>query len=158
MKPKTIIITAALGLFTLSRARGAGRDLKALPIRNCDIGGCGHFGASRGDRLHNGIDLLAAAGTTVKTSFTGKVERYIDPYGDGQYNGLQIREMNTGHVYKIMYLNPSVKIGETVSKGSKIGTVQDISKKYKGVPHHLHIELIINGSWVDPAPYLKPTL
>ena len=152
---KTILITAAIGLFALSRARGAGRAVNGLTPRSCDAGGCGYFGASRGNRDHNGLDLLISPGTTVKSPVSGKVERYVDPYGDGDFGGVQIKENGTGHTYKIMYLKPSAKIGSTIIKGGKIGTAQNIGKKYSGVPAHLHVELIINGVWVDPAPYLK---
>lgn len=32
-------------------------QLHKMKARKCDARGCGHFGASRGDRQHNGVDL-----------------------------------------------------------------------------------------------------
>jgi len=127
----------------------------SLPKRDCDAGGCGYYGASRGSRLHKGVDYLIAKGENVY-SFKGdlKVKRYVDPYGDGVYSGVELVEVATGVVYKIMYMQPTVMPGALISKGQKLGVAQDISEKYSSVQPHLHIEVLVNGQHVNPSTYL----
>ena len=71
-------------------------------IRGTDGCGSGHFGANRGDRTHNGIDVVCEEQNTVRAPFPAEIIRQSKPYTqkalassgwkDGSYNdGLLIR-------------------------------------------------------------------
>lgn len=126
----------------------------ATVARGCDAGGCGHFGAPRGTRTHQGFDILCTPGAEVLCPFDGFIARTVDPYGDGKFSGLKIKTLDFD--MKIMYMKPYAGlIGEAVKKGTPIGMAQDVSTRYTGgVKPHLHIEIAVNGFNVDPEPYL----
>ena len=126
--------------------------------RGCDGGGCGHFGASRdnGTRQHKGLDILCVVDSEVYSPFNGLVIDTVDAYGDGKYLGLNILEIDLNVNCKIMYFEPLSGLkGQIVEVGQLLGYCQNISAKYGAhVPPHLHIEIIKNGSKIDPEPYL----
>ncbi len=131
-----------------------------LKLRGCDNLGCGHFGASRdsGTRIHKGLDIACTPFNDVYSPVTGTVYGFIDPYGDGQYNGISILSNIDGltYIWKIMYCKPLIglSINHTINKGQLIGACQDISKRYAGITPHLHIELLKNGDYVDPDVFI----
>lgn len=121
--------------------------------RGCDAGGCGHFGASRGARLHKGYDVLSIPGAQVRSPVKGKITRFVDPYGDGRYNGIQIDTEK--EVWKIMYMQPIQQlINRDVKPGDILGYAQNIALKYPSVQPHLHVEIWKNGVAIDPEPYI----
>ena len=127
--------------------------------RGCDkepfAGGCGHFGASRGTRTHEGIDILCTVGGEVYAPFDGFVERKVKPYAGWNFSGLQINHGT--FLTKIMYFLPVEGLENTsVAKGQIIGYCQDIQNKYGStVPRHLHVEVInTEGVHQDPEKYL----
>lgn len=129
----------------------------ARVVRRCDPKGCGHYGASRGSRLHKGVDFTASPGEPIYSPINGTVERYPDPYGDGRYSGIQIvgAGRHVGKTVKMFYLTPSVAIGQPVAQGQRVGNCQNISSRYSpGMTNHVHVELIIGGEKVDVLRYM----
>ena len=58
-------------------------------IRKSDKWGQGHFGAPRGSRKHNGIDIVTQLGTPILSPIEGKVIRISYPYAsDMSFTGL----------------------------------------------------------------------
>jgi len=107
---------------------------------------------------HEAIDIDASQGTDVKAAASGIIEVVIDGGADG-YSYVVIKHNNTietlyGHLSKI-----SVKEGNAVKKGQVIG----LSGGKPGTPGagqystgaHLHFEVIVNGTKVNPQTYLK---
>ncbi|NOT36440.1 MAG: M23 family metallopeptidase [Saprospiraceae bacterium] len=129
-----------------------------MQLRGCDPLGCGNFGASRGSRTHNGIDIACLSGSNVYAPLDCKVIRTVDPYGDRKYSGIELASLNDNNdklTIIIMYMNPDIfKIGQNVKRGDVIGSCQDITVKYPGITPHLHIEMLINNSYVDPTELL----
>lgn len=124
-----------------------------------DKWGDGSYGASRGNRIHEGVDLLGKPGSYVCSPVAGLVVRAGMPYaGDmGDWNCyLLIREDN-GTEWKLFYLTPLKGIvGATVHRGQAVAVLEDVGAKYGTHPSkgrmkpHCHAEKWVNGKRVDP--------
>ena len=109
-----------------------------------DAKGDGHYGSSRGGRIHEGSDYECEPGQPVYAPISGHIVREARPYANEEYSGLVIQGENM--CVKLFYLSPyRGNIGKYVEQGDVIGKAQDISMKYGSpmVPHvHLQIEHI----------------
>ena len=131
-------------------------SISSLKIRGEDNFGSGAYGASRGTRKHQGVDLVTAENQSIYSSFTGVVKRTVTPYASGVdsnvLSGIEI--IGTGvysdYVFKIFYLKPSVAVGFSVGLGTKIGNAQTLQNRYKGITNHIHIEIRRNGILINP--------
>lgn len=114
-------------------------------IRKRDKWGEGHYGASRGNRKHNGIDIVTQPGKAVLSPIEGNVVRVSYPYASNLwYTGLLIKGSgpHKGIEAKIFYMKPQPGIvGKTVKPSQKIGTAQSLLPKYPGIINHIHIEI-----------------
>ncbi|AEG62071.1 Peptidase M23 [Desulforamulus ruminis DSM 2154] len=103
----------------------------------------------RSGRMHTGIDLARGYGSPIQAAQSGKVIRagWYGGYGNcvdiSHGNGLVTRY---GHMSSI-----SVKVGQTVQKGSIIGKVGSTGRS---TGPHLHFEVIVNGVPRNPLSYL----
>ncbi|CCQ75673.1 M23 family metallopeptidase [Magnetospira sp. QH-2] len=115
-------------------------------IRSPDAMGDGRYGASRdgGKRNHQGVDIVANPGQDVTSTVDGTVTKLGYPYAnDKSYRYVEIQTKD-GYVVRHFYVNPgNLKPGQAVVAGkTKIGTVQDLSKRYpKGMTNHIHVEI-----------------
>lgn len=120
----------------------------------------GVFGADRGDRKHQGQDMIAAEGTPVIAP-RGGVAKYVQyqPSGAGYYIILDGDDEDRD--YAFMHLREgSVRVdeGQQVRTGDKLAEVGNTGRSSGA---HLHFEIWENGGWygkghpVDPMPYLK---
>ncbi|WP_291866676.1 hypothetical protein, partial [Maribacter sp.] len=70
MKTKPIAIGAAIGLgvlFLITKTKSVFSPLiYNQKIRGNDVHGSGAYGASRGDKIHNGEDIIAQPGQAIK--------------------------------------------------------------------------------------------
>ncbi len=100
---------------------------------------------------HKGIDIGAASGSSVIAAAGGTV--VIATYSASAGNYIMLS--HGGGVYTVyMHLSSiGVSTGESVSRGSTIGTVG--STGYSTGPH-LHFGIRINGSYVNPSSYVAP--
>lgn len=128
-------------------------------VRVSDVFGQGRFGASRGARLHNGVDFYVEAGHDVYSPIFGKVVRVAVPYkSDERFKGLVIEGVGRyqGYSVKLFYLDPHKGIvGKTVKQGEVIGTAQDLTIKYSGITNHIHFEITFKGILIDPSRFLE---
>lgn len=103
-----------------------------------------------GRRAHKGVDLAAPAGTPIRASADGVVERADWFAGYGLYvaleHGGQI-ETRYGHMSRL-----NVAAGQSVRKGDVIGYVGSTGRS---TGPHLHYEVRIAGEAVNPVPYLQ---
>jgi murein DD-endopeptidase MepM/ murein hydrolase activator NlpD len=107
------------------------------------------FGA-RGDRHHDGLDILAPEGTEV----LAVVEGIVAYAGDSLrgYGNAAILDHGGGITTLYGHLRDiRVKSGEVVSRGTVIGTV---GRTGNATTSHLHFEIRIDGRSVDPANHL----
>lgn len=129
-------------------------QLHKMQARKCDSQGCGHFGASRGDRKHNGIDLACMAGTAISSPVGGMVSKVGYPYGDDlSFRYVEIDGM--GYSFRMFYVDPLVREGQKVYKGDVLGVCQSLMQRYPGITDHIHFEIKDDhGDFVDPTPVL----
>ena len=106
-----------------------------------DAEGDGHYGAPRGDRVHNGEDYLCDPGQDVVAPFDMVIKRVANPKYGSPPSGIQwIKGRSSG---KMFYLKPDPSlIGKAVKEGQKIGVAQSVSDDY-GLPKmkdHIHFQ------------------
>ncbi|WZO33600.1 M23 family metallopeptidase [Microbacterium sp. LWS13-1.2] len=105
---------------------------------------------------HQGVDLLAPQGTPIYAAAAGVVKVSQESYG-GYGVGISIdhviggQQVNTlyGHM---TYGSRQVSVGQTVEAGQLIGLVGSTGSS---TANHLHFEVHINGSVVDPWAWLQ---
>ena len=121
-------------------------------LRECDGYGCGHFGALRGDRNHNGVDVVFAPGELVTSPVFGEVTKIGYPYADDlSYRYVQIT--SNKYDFRLFYVDPSVKVGDIVPFGAVVGSAQDSTTRYGSrMTNHVHFEIKKDGSYIDPTP------
>ncbi|MFK4837665.1 M23 family metallopeptidase [Microbacterium sp. ZW T2_14] len=105
---------------------------------------------------HQGVDLLSSCGTPIYAAAAGVVKVSQESYG-GYGVGISIdhviggQQVNTlyGHM---TYGSRQVSVGQSVQAGQLIGLVGSTGSS---TACHLHFEVHINGSVVDPWAWLQ---
>jgi murein DD-endopeptidase MepM/ murein hydrolase activator NlpD len=134
---------------------GGTRKGGVFPIKGAHSYGDG-LGAGRG---HQGQDVLAKCGKRLVAAQPGRV-RHVDYQASGAGNYVVIKSKETGFDYVYMHLaaKASVKRGEKVQAGEKIGRVGTTGRSSAC---HLHFEMWTKPGWYrggdveNPKPYLK---
>jgi len=99
---------------------------------------------------HKGIDWATPTGTAVMASSAGTVVKagWGSGYGYVVYiNHADGRQTRYGHLSKVL-----VSTGQTVSQGQKIALSGNTGVS---TGPHVHFEILINGSQVNPMGYLN---
>jgi len=132
-------------------------DLKGNIVNPMEEGelqdyGPAKFGADRPGRPggHNGRDIIGPPGMKVVAALPGTVTQVLEVGelpGGGWSKRVDIQHAN-GIVTKYMHIHTSVKKGDKVKAGQKIGSLTE-KDSISSVPH-LHFELWVNGKPVDP--------
>lgn len=104
----------------------------------------------RWGRMHKGIDLAGAHGSSIKAADGGTVV-FV-----GRYYGLgKMIKIDHGNGYETVYGHLSgykVSVGDKVGKGETIGYMGNTGNS---TGTHLHFEVHKNGTPVNPISYLK---
>ena len=104
-------------------------------------------------RTHSGVDVAADPGIKVLSAGQGQVTQvYADPLMGTtvvveQPDGVTVRYSNLAE-------ETAVSQGDTVDTGAVLGTVGDTAIAESGLPSHLHLEMLADGTYVDPLTYL----
>ena len=126
-----------------------------LLVRN-DEAGQGHFGADRGARTHRGVDFYLLPGAVLLSPVTGTITKVGYPYADDlSYRYVEVTLMSTAK-HRFFYVEPEHDVGTVVQVGTRLGTAQDIVKRYPdiGMKNHVHYEIKTNeGTYVNPEEY-----
>jgi murein DD-endopeptidase MepM/ murein hydrolase activator NlpD len=129
-----------------------------FPVRGrVDFGeGDARFGAWRGGHAHEGQDVFAPAGTPLVAMRDGRVVETGDDGGRGNYVAIWNRHARRTFVYLHM-LHPSrVRVGESVRRGKRVGSVGCTGSCWGD---HLHLEVRrgkgTTGRALDPLPLLR---
>ncbi len=105
---------------------------------------------------HNGFDMVAPAGTPIFAAASGVVRVSSEGYNgygvavviDSVVGGQQVSTLY-GHM---TYGSRQVVAGQSVSAGQLIGAVGSTGSS---TANHLHFEVKINGTYVDPLAWLQ---
>ncbi|MCM3707376.1 MULTISPECIES: peptidoglycan DD-metalloendopeptidase family protein [Cytobacillus] len=104
----------------------------------------------RWGKLHKGIDIARPSERTIKAADNGTV---VSAGMDGGYGNKIVIDHNNGFRTVYAHLDSiGVSVGQTVSKGSKIGVMGNTGDS-TGV--HLHFEVYKDGKRQDPLKYIN---
>jgi len=133
--------------------------VKNQKARGCDVKGCGEFGAARGDKKHQGFDILVNPSDEILAPFPLEIKRFGVPYADSmnltlvEFQGLGIFSVFT---VKVMYMDSPLAVGTKLKKGDHLGTAQNVAEYHGGgMKNHIHVEFRCLGKLVNPEPFLK---
>ncbi|MDQ6419728.1 M23 family metallopeptidase [Paenibacillus sp. LHD-117] len=105
---------------------------------------------SRRSALHAGLDIGGNRGDPIYAAADGVVTLSERAYPQG--NNIIINH-GRGIETRYMHLNERlVKVGDKVKKGQLIG---ELGNTGRSTGPHLHYEVIVNGTQVDPMPYIQ---
>jgi murein DD-endopeptidase MepM/ murein hydrolase activator NlpD len=109
----------------------------------------GTFGEWRGDHVHVGLDISAPAGTGIRAADSGRVVLMAFTGGYGNYTCIQhTGSLSTCYAHQSRF---GTSNGASVRQGQVIGYVGNTGHSFGA---HLHFEVRINGSPVNPLGYL----
>jgi murein DD-endopeptidase MepM/ murein hydrolase activator NlpD len=105
---------------------------------------------------HNGVDMLASAGTPIYAAAGGVVRASAESIGgygvavmlDSVVGGQRV-QTTYGHM---LYGSRQVQVGQSVAAGQLIGYVGSTGRS---TANHLHFEVWINGGLVEPMSWLS---
>ncbi|WP_120078439.1 M23 family metallopeptidase [Aurantiacibacter odishensis] len=114
---------------------------------------------SGGTRLHEALDIPAPAGTSVRASAPGTIERLFRSDAGG--NTIYVRSEDRETIYYYAHLAeyaPGLNEGQQVRRGQRLGTVGSTGNAEPDAPH-LHFEVMRttpNAEWWEPATSVNP--
>ncbi|GAA5050804.1 M23 family metallopeptidase [Erythrobacter westpacificensis] len=114
---------------------------------------------SGGTRLHEALDIPAPAGTSVRASAPGTIERLFRSDAGG--NTIYVRSEDRETIYYYAHLAeyaPGLNEGQKVRRGQRLGTVGSTGNAEPDAPH-LHFEVMRttpDAEWWEPATSVNP--
>ena len=130
-----------------------------LNVRPSDLTDTYSASAQGGDRLHEAIDIMAPAGTSVIAAGPGEVEKLYSSDAGGLTIYVRSPDRQTIHYYA--HLNeyaPGLKEGMRVRRGQRIGSVGSSGNADANAPH-LHFAILRtteDAEWWEPANAVNP--
>ena len=105
-------------------------------------------------RIHNGVDLAAAAGTPVMAAADGQV---YTVYEDDQLGMTVVIRHEGGYTtrYSSLGADVTVSAGQQVSMGQPIGTVGTSALMENALGAHVHFAVTKDDEPVDPMDFLE---
>ena len=136
---------------------GTGQSFRPLPQGSFKGGENQRYLAPReGTRKHLGIDITESnwkRGTDPRipvVAIRGGVVSSRDYVGGTEYLSGMVIDQDDGYSVRYLHMTPSVRPGQKVSAGQRIGRLVDL-----GDQTHLHIELFSGSKRLDPTEYIK---
>ena len=104
-------------------------------------------------RVHNGIDIVAEAGTEVCAAADGEV---YTVYEDETMGMTVVIRHEDGYTTKYASLaeTVAVKAGDTVTAGQTIGQVGNTALMESAIGDHIHFSVSYNGELMNPDDFL----
>lgn len=144
--PKMTLVSAGKAAKAAQRPAGKAAGSLTRPVSGTISSGFG----PRGGRKHLGVDIPMPTGTPILAAQAGYVtDTGYEPLGAGNF--VKIRHEN-GWVTKYFHMSRILTTrGANVNAGTTIGLVGSTGRSSGP---HLHFELWIDGSAVDPSGYI----
>lgn len=101
-------------------------------------------------QTHNGVDFAGQAAQQVRAVCDSTVENVREDVRLGKV--VELRHAD-GALSRYAGVNPSVKKGQALACGDVIGTLASVPAEAH-LPAHLHLEIEVNGKFVDPIEYI----
>jgi murein DD-endopeptidase MepM/ murein hydrolase activator NlpD len=133
----------------LARAREVAAIPSIDPVDGAAVVGCFCYRSAPDSEFHEGVDLGADYGETVRAAAAGTV--VANGY-DGGY-GIKV-DIDHGNGYHTWYAHLSrtdVAVGQHVYKGE---TIAQVGATGFATGPHLHYQVMYQGRPVDPSPFL----
>ncbi len=112
----------------------------------------GSFGEARPGHMHAGIDIAAGSGTPIHAADDGRVVLMQGVGASGGYGNFTCVQhsasLSTCYAHQSSF---GTSLGASVNKGQVIGAVGNTGHSFGA---HLHFEVRVNGSPVNPLGYL----
>jgi murein DD-endopeptidase MepM/ murein hydrolase activator NlpD len=131
-----------------------------IPVKDARLKPGSYWGDSRGDRVHEGLDIHAPVGTTIVATRGGKVI-FAGPRGSGWGNIVFIEHSDSSTAVYAHLQKWLVKAGQQVETGQPIGLIGYTGNSDPDWPH-LHIEIGKPGNklgqdqkQINPLPWLQ---
>ena len=102
---------------------------------------------------HQALDLLAADGASVSAMYDGTVIETGSNYANGYYVVIDHGDKVIATYASLA--NLQVQKGEQVKQGEVIGYASTSARTEFMDGAHLHLEVTVNGDYVDPTPYVE---
>ena len=134
----------------LARAQALASIPSIDPVDGAQVVGCYCYRSYPDSEFHPGVDLGADYGEVVRASAAGTISSA--DYDGGYGEKIDIDHGNGYHTWYAHLSKMEVSPGQYVHKGEEIGLVG--STGFSTGPH-LHYQVMLNGSPVDPDPYLN---
>ncbi|MDQ6930658.1 MAG: M23 family metallopeptidase [Candidatus Eremiobacteraeota bacterium] len=119
------------------------------PVEGAPVVGCFCYRTSPDVGFHQGVDIGAEYGQTIRAAAAGVVASTA--YDGGFGNKVDIDHGNGYHTWYAHLSKFIAAPGERVVKGQPIGLVG--STGFSTGPH-LHYQVMLNGTAIDPTPFL----
>lgn len=120
------------------------------PVAGAPVIGCFCYRTYPDVEFHEGVDLGADYGETVRAAAAGTI--VADGYDGGYGIKIDIDHGNGYHTWYAHLSSVAVTVGEHVYKGETIGAVG--ATGFATGPH-LHYQIMYDGAPVNPTPYLN---
>jgi beta-lactamase regulating signal transducer with metallopeptidase domain len=155
-----ILISSFFILFAVAAKSGVyqqsfspSNSLGIVPVLNAKISsGYEDVNDFRGPKPHKGIDFVAAQGTDVIASFSGRVTIADSTSLHKNYGKVVLIEQQDNQHTLYAHLDSfNVKAGQWITAGEKLGTVGSTGRV---TGPHLHFEILQDGNPVDPGIHL----
>lgn len=108
---------------------------------------------------HQGIDFCVSEGDSVHSHIQGHVTKIGYPYNPSSKTKGHLRYVeitdSKSRKHRFFYVTPCVKYGDLIKPAMKIGEAQDLDKIYKNMQNHVHYEVKINDSPINPTEFLS---
>ena len=137
----------------VKRPHPIGQPVSGETIRDYAMDCLSYNETTRDWRVHNGIDIAAAAGTKVCAAADGTV---YTVFKDDTMGHTVVIKHEGGYVTKYASLDEKIAVeaGDVVKMGDAIGTVGNTALLETAQGDHLHFSVSLNDVPINPADFL----
>ena len=132
--------------------------VEKLVLRGEDPTGHGYYGAKRGTKKHQGLDIIATPGEDVFCPIDGVITKFGQVYETEITPKFKYIEItNDTYRVRLMYAlqTPEVSINQRVFECDVIGKVQDVAGFWNPkMINHIHMQVWKHGLLTDAEPIL----